>query len=67
MVFRESPTTKGTVLPQVRRPRASFRAGSRKYNSRSGIISVTHKMILDHYHRTKNLLVSYSPKALGFF
>jgi hypothetical protein len=24
-------------------------------------------MILDHYQQTKNLLVSYSPKALGFF
>jgi hypothetical protein len=24
-------------------------------------------MMLDHYQRTKNLLVSYSPKALGFF
>lgn len=26
-----------------------------------------HKMMLDHYQQTKNLLVSYSPKALGFF
>jgi aldehyde dehydrogenase len=25
------------------------------------------KMMLDHYQQTKNLLVSYSPKALGFF
>jgi aldehyde dehydrogenase len=24
-------------------------------------------MMLDHYQQTKNLLVSYSPKALGFF
>ena len=23
----------------------------------------THKMMLDHYQQTKNLLVSYSPKA----
>jgi hypothetical protein len=23
--------------------------------------------MLDHYQQTKNLLVSYSPKALGFF
>jgi hypothetical protein len=27
----------------------------------------THKMMLDHYQQTKNLLVSYSPKKLGFF
>jgi aldehyde dehydrogenase len=26
-----------------------------------------HKMMLDHYQQTKNLLVSYSPKKLGFF
>jgi aldehyde dehydrogenase len=26
-----------------------------------------HKMMLDHYQQTKNMLVSYSPKALGFF
>jgi aldehyde dehydrogenase len=24
-------------------------------------------MMLDHYQQTKNLLVSYSNKALGFF
>jgi len=33
----------------------------------SGYGRETHKMILDHYQQTKNLLVSYSPKALGFF
>jgi hypothetical protein len=27
----------------------------------------THKMMLDHLQQTKNMLVSYSPKALGFF
>ena len=27
----------------------------------------THKMMLDHYQQTKNMLVSYSPKKLGFF
>ncbi len=32
-----------------------------------GIGRETHKMMLDHYQQTKNLLVSYSPKALGFF
>jgi aldehyde dehydrogenase len=33
----------------------------------SGIGRETHKVMLDHYQQTKNLLVSYSPKALGFF
>ena len=33
----------------------------------SGIGRETHKMMLEHYQQTKNLLVSYSPKALGFF
>jgi aldehyde dehydrogenase len=33
----------------------------------SGFGRETHKMILDHYQQTKNLLVSYSPNALGFF
>lgn len=33
----------------------------------SGIGRETHKMMLDHYQQTKNLLVSYGPKALGFF
>jgi aldehyde dehydrogenase len=33
----------------------------------SGVGRETHKMMLDHYQQTKNLLVSYSPKKLGFF
>jgi aldehyde dehydrogenase len=33
----------------------------------SGIGRETHKMMLDHYQQTKNLLVSYNPNALGFF
>lgn len=33
----------------------------------SGIGRETHKMMLDHYQQTKNMLVSYSPKRLGFF
>jgi len=33
----------------------------------SGFGRETHKMILDHYRQTKNLLVSYSTKAMGFF
>lgn len=34
---------------------------------RSGIGRETHKMMLEHYQQTKNMLVSYSPKPLGFF
>ena len=34
---------------------------------KSGIGRETHKMMLDHYQQTKNVLVSYSQKALGFF
>ena len=33
----------------------------------SGVGRETHKMMLDHYQQTKNMLVSYSPKKLGFF
>ncbi|MEU3481816.1 aldehyde dehydrogenase family protein [Streptomyces sp. NPDC033753] len=33
----------------------------------SGIGRETHRMMLDHYQQTKNLLLSYSPKRLGFF
>jgi len=33
----------------------------------SGVGRENHKMMLDHYQQTKNLLVSYSPKKLGFF
>ena len=36
-------------------------------DKQSGIGRENHKMMLDHYQQTKNLLVSYSPKALGFF
>ena len=34
---------------------------------KSGIGRENHKMMLDHYQQTKNVLVSYSSKALGFF
>ncbi|KXI21426.1 aldehyde dehydrogenase family protein [Photobacterium sanguinicancri] len=34
---------------------------------KSGIGRETHKMMLDHYQNTKNLLVSYSVNPLGFF
>ena len=33
----------------------------------SGIGRETHRMMLDHYQQTKNLLVNYAPKKLGFF
>lgn len=33
----------------------------------SGIGRENHLMMLDHYQQTKNLLVSYAPKAMGFF
>ncbi len=33
----------------------------------SGYGRETHRMIMDHYQQTKNLLVSYSPNAMGFF
>jgi aldehyde dehydrogenase len=33
----------------------------------SGVGRENHKMMLDHYQQTKNILMSYSPKALGFF
>ena len=34
---------------------------------KSGIGRENHRMMLDHYQQTKNLLVSYSTKAMGFF
>jgi aldehyde dehydrogenase len=33
----------------------------------SGVGRENHKMMLDHYQQTKNMLVSYSPNKLGFF
>jgi aldehyde dehydrogenase len=35
--------------------------------NRPGVGRETHKMMLEHYSQTKNLLVSYSTKPLGFF
>lgn len=34
---------------------------------KSGVGRETHKMMLEHYQQTKNMLVSYSPSPLGFF
>jgi aldehyde dehydrogenase len=33
----------------------------------SGIGRENHKMMLDHYQQTKNMLVSYNPNKMGFF
>ena len=33
----------------------------------SGIGRENHRMMLDHYQQTKNMLVSYAPQKLGFF
>jgi aldehyde dehydrogenase len=33
----------------------------------SGFGRETHKMALDHYQQTKNLMVSYAEKAVGLF
>ncbi len=33
----------------------------------SGIGRENHRVMLDHYQQTKNMLVSYSPKPMGFF
>jgi aldehyde dehydrogenase len=33
----------------------------------SGVGRENHKMMLDHYQQTKNMLVSYDPKPMGFF
>ena len=50
-----------TATTPIRRMRRSAATSSRASAAR------THKMMLDHYQQTKNLLVSYSRKALGFF
>ena len=34
---------------------------------KSGIGRENHKMMLDHYQQTKNILVSYDTNPLGFF
>jgi aldehyde dehydrogenase len=49
-----------TAITPIRRTRPSA-ATSVRHRPRN------HKMMLDHYQQTKNVLVSYSTKALGFF
>ncbi len=34
---------------------------------KSGFGRENHKMMLDHYRQTKNMLISYDKKAMGFF
>ncbi|MDF2642588.1 MAG: aldehyde dehydrogenase family protein, partial [Pseudomonas sp.] len=34
---------------------------------KSGVGRETHKIALEHYQQTKNLLVSYDTSPLGFF
>ena len=34
---------------------------------KSGLGRETHKMVLEHYQQTKNMLVSYSETKLGLF
>ena len=34
---------------------------------KSGIGRETHKMMLNHYRQTKNMLISYDKNAMGFF
>jgi hypothetical protein len=53
----------GTERP-VRRPPSNRWFGGYK---QSGIGRECHKMMLEHYQQTKNMLVSYSPKKPGFF
>ncbi|KMO94556.1 hypothetical protein ACS04_28510 [Streptomyces roseus] len=50
-------------------PNVPARSGHAAFGGlkQSGIGRETHKMALEHYQQTKNLLVSYSPKKLGFF
>ena len=54
----------GVHRHQHRLPRAHAAFGGDK---QSGIGRENHKMMLDHYQQTKNMLVSYSNNALGFF
>jgi aldehyde dehydrogenase len=48
-----------TAITPIRAPRRSAAQAV-------GIGRENHKMMLDHYQQMKNMLVSYSPKKLGF-
>ena len=54
-------------MRKARVPSRVHRPAPRPYSVSLAMASENHKMMLDHYQQTKNLLVSYSPKALGFF
>ena len=56
-----------TAEPRSRRIRLKPAHATFGGYKESGIGRETHKVMLDHYQQTKNLLVSYSPNALGFF
>ena len=48
-------------------PRLPGARGVRRLQAVAASGRENHKMMLDHYQQTKNMLVSYSPNALGFF
>ena len=56
----------GRVWTKLLSPLPSAR-GVRWLQAVPGIGRENHKMMLDHYQRTKNVLVSYSENKLGFF
>ena len=51
------------LLPRLLSAHAAFGG----YKGNRALAAKTHKMMLDHYQQTKNLLVSYSENKLGFF
>src|SRR4051812_26748878 len=61
-----APAERANILNKIVVPRLPAHAAFGAYKQ-SGIGRENHKMMLDHYQQTKNLLVSYSNKAQGFF
>ena len=51
-----------TILKQ-----SMLRRLPRRVAARGDLMLASVPSLLDHYQQTKNMLVSYSPKALGFF
>jgi aldehyde dehydrogenase len=66
MAYRDGPRHPGRPGVDQLLPRLPAHAAFGGYKG-SGIGRENHKMMLDHYQQTKNLLVSYSPDAQGFF
>ena len=60
------PRHPGRPGPDQLLPPVSGACGVRRLQE-SGIGRENHRMMLDHYQQTENMLVSHSPKALGFF